>query len=87
MKAFVFDGGICHVAPEMFDANSNTRAALRAKGIDFLNEEEMLRWVANKDLPRGARYSVVDVSEIPAKREERVSWKTVRAASANKTAL
>jgi len=77
-------------APDLFIPFSKDRVALRAFGIDFsdviINEqeilvesgvdatEEILAWVANKDVPDGYEWRVTDKDNIPQDRYFRDAW-------------
>lgn len=37
-------------------------------------DEEFLNWIAEKDVPEGKTYKIVDVSEIPTDRTFRDAW-------------
>jgi hypothetical protein len=65
---------IVHIPPEMFDPNSATRKELESLGIVFNNEDEMIAWVAIKDVPSNAQYSVIDSSNLPADKQYRNAW-------------
>ena len=46
------------IAPEMFDPESRTRQDLKNVGVDFLSDEEIIKWVANKDIPGSTPYEL-----------------------------
>lgn len=41
----------------------------------YQTDKEFIEWVAQKDVPAGSTYKVVDVSELPADRSLRRAWK------------
>lgn len=66
MKRIIYDngsGGVGHIQPEQsyLDSLSGT-------------EEEKVIYVANKDLPTGTKYEIVDESDIPTDRRSRANW-------------
>lgn len=74
---YINDNGfasIVHIAPEMFDPNSQTRKELESLGVVFANEDEMIAWVAIKDVPANAQYSVIDSANLPADKQYRNAW-------------
>jgi hypothetical protein len=70
------DGGVEIVcpAPAMFDPNSKTREQLREQGIDFANDDEVLQFIINKDVPAGSVYRVVTRDVLPQDRTFRNAW-------------
>lgn len=79
MRVLVFAGGVCYVQKEMFNKDSPTRCLLRSRGIDFKSDEEVVQWVAAKDIP-GAAYITCDVADVPQDYEGRLAWmKSVQA--------
>ena len=59
---------ICRPVQNMFDPQSLTRAALRNRGVDFANEEEVFAWIMGRDIPASAtQVTVLDEAEIPAR--------------------
>lgn len=74
---FVNDDGftsILTVPPEMYDPLSATRRDLAVQGIIFKTEDEMLQWVAKKDVPQGKSYVLLDVNVAPSDRMYRNAW-------------
>ena len=65
---------ILHPASEMFNSNSRTRATLREQGIDFANDDEVLDWIINKDVPAGASYRITEITNLPSDRHFRAAW-------------
>lgn len=47
-------------APEMFDPNSDTRKLLKYHGITFKNDDEVMVWIAKKDIPKGVPWDIVN---------------------------
>jgi hypothetical protein len=66
--------GIVHPVEDMFLSDSKTRMLLRSKGIDFKNDEEVVAWVAGKDVPNNRPYRITDKSNIPSDRIFRDAW-------------
>ena len=63
---------ILHVAPEILDATSRTRALVPE--LEELSDDEIIEWVANKDTPKCIEYSIIDSSLIPSSRKFRNAW-------------
>lgn len=61
-------------APEMFENDSRTRQALEARGISFQNDEEIMQFIIDKDVPANTEYYVVDDSNINSDRTFRNAW-------------
>lgn len=64
--------GIVVPAPDMFIAESKTRALVPE--LDGKTDEEILAWIAAKDVPEGKEYRFADLSEIPQDRYFRNAW-------------
>src|SRR5690349_6175119 len=65
---------IIHIAPEMFDPNSATRMELAEFGIIFNNDDEVIAFVASKDVPQGKSYNVIDSENLPSDKDYRNAW-------------
>lgn len=65
---------IIHIVPEMFDPNSATRMELAALGFNFENDDEVVAFVAAKDVPQGKSYDIVDSENLPADKDYRNAW-------------
>ncbi len=65
---------LVHIAPEMFDADSPTRKELEAMGYIFENDEQIIAWVALKDIPPNTEYLVVDSEKLPTDKQYRNAW-------------
>lgn len=65
---------IIHPTPEMFDAGSRTRQELAARGIVFEDDQSVLQYIIDKDVPAGLSYRITDKSSLPADREFRAAW-------------
>ncbi len=75
-KVIIFkkiDGGCGIIFPvaDMFDAKSDTRKLL---GIEFQNDEEILSWIAQKDVPEGLEWYIAEKSNLPTDRYFRDAW-------------
>jgi hypothetical protein len=66
--------GIIYPAPALFNKNSKDRINLRRIGIDFKNDNEVLAWIANKDVPAGLEWRIADNSVLPKDRFFRDAW-------------
>jgi len=65
---------ILHPAPEMFDPNSRTRQALLENQINFKDDEEVLQFIINKDVPEGAAYRITTIDKLPSDKSFRNAW-------------
>lgn len=65
---------IIYIVPEMFDPNSATRMELAALGIVFNNDDEVIAFVAAKDVPQGKSYNVIDSENLPTDKDYRNAW-------------
>jgi len=65
---------LIHIPPEMFNPNSATRMELAALGIEFDNDDEVIAFVAAKDVPQGKDYSIVDSENLPTDKDYRNAW-------------
>lgn len=77
MKVIIFtalDGTLNVVtpAPEMFDPLSKTRALVPE--LNDKTEDEILTWIANKDVPQGITYRIIDKTILPNDRTFRNAW-------------
>ncbi len=66
--------GIIYPSASLFEKDSKDRVLLRNKGIDFSNDEEIIRWIAKKDVPAGLPYRITKISNIPENRCFREAW-------------
>lgn len=62
------------ISPDMFDEKSDTRLLLTANGVTFSSNEEIINWVAKKDVPKGLPYYLVPASNFPVSFENRDKW-------------
>lgn len=60
----------------LFDEKHLTRELLRSHGInlDLKSKEEIIKWVADKDVPKGLKYYLVDSVNFPLSNINRMDW-------------
>lgn len=71
------DDGSCAIiypAPEMFDPTSRTRELLKSQEIEFENDQAVLDFIINKDVPAGKEHRITTPDKIPTDRTYRNAW-------------
>lgn len=76
-KVIVFknDDGTCGIiipAPDMLCKTSKTRALVPE--LAQATQAQVIEWVANKDVPAGKSYRIINRSQIPSDRTFRNAW-------------
>lgn len=79
--------GVIHPTSNLFDPYSKDRQDLRLLNVDFCDFDsetgektnldaidDILNWIANKDVPSGLSYRITDISNIPNDRVFRNAW-------------
>lgn len=65
---------IIFAVPELYNGDSALRQELAAQDIVFNTEEEMLEWVAQKDVPPNKQYFIIDEALLPKDKMYRNAW-------------
>ena len=65
---------ITHIAPALFNADSDDRKALREKGIDFASDSDVIEWAKNRIVDPGVSHIVCKEADFPSHPDWQESW-------------
>lgn len=66
--------GIIVANENLFNSDSPDRKILKERGIDFDSDQNILEWLAKKQVPKDKEWRIVDISNIPNDRYFRNAW-------------